>query len=282
MPEYGTRAATLTRLQFIYDSATKPQDVVIIHYECDPFDEPQAAPVRCIAVQTLIGAHSRRFAVQEGTSERACLDQFAAYVRKMSPSTWIHWNMRAAYYGFEAIEDRHRQLGGEPVSIPVDGRLNLAEELRAIYGNDYAPHRQLPNLIRMNSISNRHLLTYNESLAAWGRGDINSFAQSLERKVRAIGEIYMRTINGTLQTNADVKVEVPTSCSVDATTVRKKLGRPQVRSDQDREIYEGWEKARAAGTLLVDYARDHGLTRKECDKIIRKFRARESRASSGA
>ena len=57
---------------------------------------------------------------------------------------YMHWNMRDINYGFPAIEHRYRVLGGNPVIIDDDKKLDLARLLIDIYGVGYAGHPFAP------------------------------------------------------------------------------------------------------------------------------------------
>ena len=76
---------------------------------------------------------------QLDAAERRMLDTFSAFVRTRRNDFWLHWNMRNSLFGFAALENRHKALGGRPATIPEQNRVDLADRLGDIYGASYAP-----------------------------------------------------------------------------------------------------------------------------------------------
>jgi hypothetical protein len=62
---------------------------------------------------------------------------FFAHVGSHRGLKYLHWNMRDINYGFAAIEHRHRVLGGSPVIVDDDKKIDLARLLIDIYGVGY-------------------------------------------------------------------------------------------------------------------------------------------------
>src|SRR5258706_5471370 len=50
--------------------------------------------------------------------EKHMLDEFSKYVQNHTNYIWVHWQMRSANYGFRAISNRYRILGGNEINIP--------------------------------------------------------------------------------------------------------------------------------------------------------------------
>jgi hypothetical protein len=76
------------------------------------------------------------------------------YAQKNSHCIWVHWNMRDINYGFQAIEHRHRVLGGSPTErLPEERKFDLARALVSIYGVGYASHPRLQNIVKLNKIT---------------------------------------------------------------------------------------------------------------------------------
>jgi hypothetical protein len=60
--------------------------------------------------------------------------EFFRFVKVHKSFNWVHWNMRDLNYGFEAIENRYKVLGGKPIIIEDDKKFDLARLLIDIYG----------------------------------------------------------------------------------------------------------------------------------------------------
>ncbi len=66
--------------------------------------------------------------------EEDMLRDFFEVARDFQASWWVHWNMRDANYGFEALENRYKVFGGTPFKVPDDRKIDLSRLLIAIYG----------------------------------------------------------------------------------------------------------------------------------------------------
>ena len=49
-----------------------------------------------------------------GLIQKEMLKDFYSYQKKHLNYEWVHWNMRNANFGFEAISNRFKILGGHP------------------------------------------------------------------------------------------------------------------------------------------------------------------------
>jgi hypothetical protein len=203
------------------------QNAVVVHYACSSI-EGEHPEVRCIAVQTLIGATVERFNISEETSELEALSAFYEYVQANPKKVWIHWNMRAGYYGFSAIEKRFRSLGGEPLSIPESHKVNLAQSLDVIYGREYAPHPKLINITRMNKIDTRYHLEGVEEASLDAVADSGKLAYSTERKVQMIGELFRLAVEDRLVVNE--------AASQQDNQSKSNKAQPDLTNDQESEI----------------------------------------------
>jgi hypothetical protein len=134
-------------------------NVWVIHYSCESFyDRPNGASPRItsIAVRKLDSAQTRSFSIHQVAEEqrvpfdqiaahydaleRQMLDAFYGHVGGHKGMKYMHWNMRDINYGFAAIEHRYRVLGGDPVMVDDDKKIDLARLLIYIFGVDYTGH----------------------------------------------------------------------------------------------------------------------------------------------
>lgn len=114
-----------------------PEHTVVIHYSCESFydreNNPRSPRVTSIAIRNLDTGQTKSFSIHLIAERRGLLDSmdqhydqleqemlsdFFEEVRVRQHCKWLHWNMRDANYGFEALENRMKVLGGIPVSVP--------------------------------------------------------------------------------------------------------------------------------------------------------------------
>jgi hypothetical protein len=102
---------------------------------------------------------------------------------------WLHWNMRDANYGFEALDHRFSVLGGTPAVIADADKTDLSPLLIDIYGKNYTGHPRLIWLIRQNNIHDRAILSGEEEAQAFTDGRFVALHQSTLMKAQALGDI---------------------------------------------------------------------------------------------
>jgi len=192
--------------------------VLIIHYSCESFYERpdgRTPRVTSIAVRNLASGQTRSFSIHKIAEqkrvpidqisqsydglEREMLDEYFAFASTHQHFTWVHWNMRDINYGFQAIEHRHRVLGGAPVEIHDAKKVDLARLLISIYGVRYAGHPRLESIMRLNKISHLDFLVGKDEAVAWDAKDFVKLHQSTLRKVDVMANIAERASNRTLE-----------------------------------------------------------------------------------
>jgi hypothetical protein len=158
------RKETLRRLRELDD---KRDSVLIVHYSCESFYErPDGSTPRVTSIAArnlgsgqiesfsihkvaeLKGIAAPNIASQYNVLEKEMLDEFGAYLQAHAHCTWVHWNMRDINYGFQAIEHRHKVLGGvPPPRLPEERKFDLARALISVYGVGYAGHPRLESIL---------------------------------------------------------------------------------------------------------------------------------------
>jgi hypothetical protein len=113
---------------------------------------------------------------------------------------WLHWNMRDANYGFEALENRLRALGDDPFHIDERNRFDLSRILIGIYGVAYISHPRLESLMKHNHITARDFLSGDEEAAAFVNKEFVKLHQSTLRKVDVLANIAERAHRAELKT----------------------------------------------------------------------------------
>jgi hypothetical protein len=133
--------------------------------------------------------------------ELEMLNGFYRHVSSFQGAKYVHWNMRDINYGFAAIEHRHRVLGGQPVVIEDDQKVDLARVLIDVYGVDYAPHPRLSTLLGRNSIQPKDFLDGQRESQAFENRDFVALHQSTLRKADILADILERVHDRQLKTN---------------------------------------------------------------------------------
>jgi hypothetical protein len=110
--------------------------------------------------------------------------------------------MRNINYGFSAIEHRYRVIGGDPVIIGDDKKIDLARILIDIYGRDYIEHPRLESLIVKNSIMFLDFLKGAQEAEAFEKRNFVALHQSTLRKVDVLATNATLSHDRHLETNS--------------------------------------------------------------------------------
>lgn len=198
----------------------KKDRVLIIHYSCESFYDIQdrrTPRITSIAVKELESSQTHSFSIHKFAEiekidileihnkydylEKMMLDSFFRFVSKKEDYIWVHWNMRDINYGFQAIEHRYEVLGGVPESIIQDNKkVDLAKIIIDIYGTNYIEHPRLPNIIKLNSISQKDFLTGEEEASAWRNKEYIKLHLSTLRKTDILVNLLQLIYENKLKT----------------------------------------------------------------------------------
>lgn len=192
----------------------------IIHYSCESFyDRPggRSPRITSIAVRQVRSAQTRSFSIHQVAEKKRIpfdkieehydelelemLNDFYAHVRGFQGTKYVHWNMRDINYGFAAIEHRHSVLGGQPIVIEEDKKIDLARLLVDIYGVDYATHPRLTTLMGLNAIQHKDFLSGKQEAEAFDERDFAALHQSTLRKADILADIFERVHDRQLKTS---------------------------------------------------------------------------------
>jgi hypothetical protein len=195
-------------------------NVWVIHYSCESFyDRPngQSPRITSIAVRKLDSAQTRSFSIHQvaerrkvpsdeieahyDTLEREMLDAFYDHVRSFQGTKYLHWNMRDINFGFAAIEHRHRVLGGDPVVVEDERKIDLSRLLIDIFGVGYIGHPRLESLLAKNSVRPLDFLTGAQEAVAFDQRNFVGLHQSTLRKVDVLANIADRAHDRHLKTS---------------------------------------------------------------------------------
>jgi hypothetical protein len=93
-------------------------------------------------------------------------------------------------------------LGGKPFKVEEANKFDLARSLIAVYGIGYIGHPRLQRLIQKNKITDVGFLNGQQEAEAFDNGEYVRLHQSTLRKVDIIANIFERTIDKSIKTNA--------------------------------------------------------------------------------
>ena len=192
----------------IDDIIDRESEVLLIHYSCESFyDIPDGRSPRTtsIAVKYFGSNQTKSFSIhQEGELrglnpkeltdhydelERSMLTNFASFLKEKTSFIWVHWNMRDANYGFEAINHRSKVLGVEPVYLPDSQKWDLANIMWDFLGPRFAEKPLLHGLLLQNDMSPKNFLIGKDEADAFTAGEYVKLHQSTLSKVDAFAHI---------------------------------------------------------------------------------------------
>lgn len=196
---------------------------VIIHYSCESFitSHGRTPRITSICVRYISTGQTKSFSIHlqsqfDGKDfnnlnyseydeiEKKMLDEFQKFVKDHKDFKWVHWNMRDSNYGFEAISNRCKILGGKFFEIEEDRRYDLPKILGKIYTYDYEDHKpdgKLLNLANRNKITTHDALKGVEESEAYNNKEYLKLHKSTLRKVDIIDTIIDRADKDELKIN---------------------------------------------------------------------------------
>lgn len=196
-----------SQLEEVFQS---PENSLVVHYSCESFydrTDPHSPRITSIAVRNLDSGQTRSFSIHLVAERRGLLGdiehhydalecemlvEFFKYMEVKQDAKWVHWNMRDANYGFEALENRLKALGEEPFHLDERNRFDLSRILIGIYGVGYVGHPRLENLLQLNHITPLDFLTGQQEANAFVNKEFVKLHQSTLRKVDVLANIADR------------------------------------------------------------------------------------------
>jgi hypothetical protein len=139
--------------------------------------------------------------------EKHMLDEFSNYVRSHANYIWVHWNMRSASYGFQAISNRYRILGGNEITVLDTNKIDLPEVFGKLFTYSFEkdkPNGKLLNLADRNKISTRDALPGEDEAAAFENKEYLHLHMSTLRKVEIIDRLLTAYQRERLKHNARI------------------------------------------------------------------------------
>lgn len=200
---------------------------LIIHYSCESFvtSHGRTPRITSICLRYLASSQTKSFSIHLQAQfenkdfnnltiqeydflEKKMLEEFYEFAKSHKDFKWIHWNMRDSNFGFDAIANRYRILGGEPFQIDDDRRYDFPRILGKIYTYDYEknlPDGRLLNLANRNKISIKDALKGKEEADAFDNKEYLKLHKSSLKKVDIIESIIDRSDKNELKVEANKK-----------------------------------------------------------------------------
>jgi hypothetical protein len=198
-----------------------PDLTLVIHYSCESFydreNNPKTPRITSIAIRNLDSAQTVSFSIhliaeQSGllesieehydALEKKMLEEYFEFILKKEHCKWLHWNMRDSNYGFVALENRLKALGGTPRSLPEKNLYDLSRILKGIYGVGYINHPRIESLMKKNNITSLDFLSGAQEAEAFVSMQFVRLHQSTLRKVNVFANFAERAYSGNLKTRA--------------------------------------------------------------------------------
>lgn len=183
------------------------EDVYTVHYSCESFYDALDHPpsVSAIAVSTVPRGTSITFSRIDSRdpdqSEVDLLSRFFDWLRARPDARLVHWNMNSSEYGFAALENRYRYLGGtNPTSHADDRTFDLDDLIAVRHGRNYAGHPRLTRLLALNGVSTRYSLSGAEQARKFAEGAHADLARSTSERATTIAALAELFVAGRLQT----------------------------------------------------------------------------------
>jgi len=195
-----------------------PEHVLFIHYSCTRLDgdkENRTPRVVSIAIRFLNNSSTKSFAIhlvaeylhipsndimeKYDEIEKRMLKEFFGFVKKHENDKWVHWNMRNVKYGFEALEQRYKVLGGKPCLLNDNQKYDLSVLLIEKYGDQYIGHPRLEKLFEKNEIPMKDFLSGEQEAIEFKKKEYYKIHQSTLSKVDGIEAVLCKTVENTLK-----------------------------------------------------------------------------------
>ena len=143
--------------------------------------------------------------------EKNMLKEYFQYVNWHIENTiWLHWRMKLANYGFSALENRYKVLGGNPIVISDNNKIDICDLFKYRYGENFVNRNKridksswrIKYLAEKNSIETAGFLEYTEEILAIKEKQYDKILTSLSRKTSIITQFLDLSYKNKLKTDA--------------------------------------------------------------------------------
>ena len=214
----------------------KKIDYIFVHYaRQNCFEESYEKGPRVITI-TVMNAESEQtltFSIKKCSEKYGCdffdleekekdkieydmLENFFKYVVANKNKTWLHWNMKNNNFGFYAINDRFRELGGVPYDFDENKLVNISDLLKRKYGTNFATDcvwngktmGKMYDIFMLNNISDSSILNGEQEIKEYILKNILAVEQSVIGKLKAFKLIVERAADNVLVTRGNILRDV--------------------------------------------------------------------------
>lgn len=214
----------------------KKSDYVFIHYaRQNCFEDAYEKGPRVIAIvamnaesgQTMVfslkkiaDAYGSNFfemtEAEKDEVEKEMLQSFFEYAMKNTQKKWLHWNMKNNNFGFSAIEERFKNLDGNPVHFEENTLFNISVLMKKKYGTNFAQDAswngkvmgKMYDIFSLNGIVDSYILNGEQEIKEYILKNITSIEQSILGKVKAFQVLVEKASDNDLKTRGNMIKDV--------------------------------------------------------------------------
>lgn len=218
------------------DYSKKKSDYIFIHYaRQNCFEDAYEKGPRVISIVTMNAESGQTmvfslrkisdaygcnfFEINESEKdeiEKEMLQSFFEYVNRNTQKKWLHWNMKNNNFGFAAIEERFKNLGGQPIHFEENLLINISLLLKKKYGTYFAKDAfwngkimgKMYDIFCLNGISDTNILNGEQEIKEYILKNITSIEQSVLGKIKAFQAIVEKASDNDLKTRGKIRKDV--------------------------------------------------------------------------
>lgn len=218
------REKGLKRIELIKKNGS---ETLLIHYSCESFLNSNGRTPRIVSISVMdletsqtntysihLQAQFLKYDFNNLTEpefdecEKKMLSEYYSFLDKNKTKYFVHWSMNNSNFGFKAIDNRYRILGGYVNEIENKFKINLGETLCLIYSDFYSKDGnggKLHNLSILNSFKPREFLKGSEEAECFEKKEWLKLHYSTLSKVKLFKLIIDKTANNELKVNSSKK-----------------------------------------------------------------------------
>ena len=196
----------------IHHIHSNSKNVYVIHYSCESFNDKTLPKVIAISLRNLDSGQTHNFSIDKTAAvhnipieqinhqyeqiEKELLDDYFDFLRTRQTCIFLHWHMTSDKFGFQAIEIRYKHLGGDPVCINDENKINLAKLLIKQYGYENREKLKIDNLAKSNYQPRSDYLDGKAEALAFTYSNYNAISSSTQLKTLILTTIFhkLRTV----------------------------------------------------------------------------------------
>ena len=148
--------------------------------------------------------------------EQDMLQSFFEYAKSNAEKTWLHWNMKNNNFGFSAIEERYKSLGGTPFPFEEGKLVNISVLLKKKYGHNFAQDcmyngksvGKMYDIFTLNKMQDVNILNGEQEVKEYILKNIMSIELSVVGKLKAFQKIMEKAADDDLKVRGSIAKDV--------------------------------------------------------------------------